>query len=609
MADLNTKTKLPAIPPAPSGPMNAVISAIREVLNIRTGVTGDPLDAAVTFRDMVNSGALTLTYNGQKLTGPATSTDLSGGLQVTSPNQVDYGAPPAPTGLAASGGLGIVFLTWDNPTYANHAYTEIWREQVTFTNGVANPSVIGSAIKVGTSAGYVGQYVDSVGAASDCWYWIRFVSTSNVIGPFNAVAGVRGTASLDPAYVLKVLAGNITLQQLAADLSTPIAKIPIMVDLINGIGAGLINETNSRTTIDSALANSISTLQSAVNGSVATITNKLDVLSTATTATANSISTLQTTVNGNTASIQTQQSSINGLSAQWTVKTDVNGYISGFGLSTTAKNGVPDSAFVVNANNFAVGHGGDTTKYPFIIGNINNVATVGINGALVVDGSITANTIAAKAITANKIDTPDLSAISANMGSIYAGQINFGAYTGWSWPANGGLGLHVSQKGILAGNPGPSPINPQGKYFQLYSDQNAAPIISTNIPAYIEDAQVSTLKISGNAVTVPVGATGYGAAPAVYLTLDQPAPVLVLVMCNWLAYDASVAGGYLNAVCGGNSGTVIGISMGPGASGSATAIGIFNMPAGTHLCTLSQSNAVGGRNLAATSVFAMGIKR
>jgi hypothetical protein len=43
-----------------------------------------------------------------------------------------------------------------------------------------------------------------------------------------------------------------------------------------------------------------------------------------------------------------------GLLAQWTVKIDVNGYVSGFGLASTLGNAVPTSLFIVNADKFAI---------------------------------------------------------------------------------------------------------------------------------------------------------------------------------------------------------------------------------------------------------------
>jgi len=43
------------------------------------------------------------------------------------------------------------------------------------------------------------------------------------------------------------------------------------------------------------------------------------------------------------------------LSAQWSVKMDINGYVSGFGLSSTANNSTPYSEFFIAADKFAVG--------------------------------------------------------------------------------------------------------------------------------------------------------------------------------------------------------------------------------------------------------------
>lgn len=67
-----------------------------------------------------------------------------------------------------------------------------------------------------------------------------------------------------------------------------------------------------------------------------------------------SITTLTTTTNGNTTSIQTLTSTTNGLSAQYTVKVDNAGLISGFGLASSAVNSTPTSDFGVLATKFWV---------------------------------------------------------------------------------------------------------------------------------------------------------------------------------------------------------------------------------------------------------------
>lgn len=79
---------------------------------------------------------------------------------------------------------------------------------------------------------------------------------------------------------------------------------------------------------------------------------------------------------------------VTGLSAQYTVKVDVNGYVSGFGLASTATDGVPTSEFIVNADKFAVVTPGQPGKHPFTIGQVNGVTKTVIDSALIADASI-----------------------------------------------------------------------------------------------------------------------------------------------------------------------------------------------------------------------------
>lgn len=223
---------VPAIPPTPAGLAPALrqqLSAIAQAVNTLLGATGNGSGAAATLGTLAAAGLVSVSTSGQ----------------VAGMNVIDYTPPPAPAGLSTSGALGNVILTWDNPSYSNHSYTEIWREQVTFTGGVADPSIIGNAVKIGTSAGIVGVYADATGAASDCWYWVKFVSTASVAGPFNAVSGVRGTTSASPAYLLSVLSSSITSSQLAADLSAPIALVTTPANLAASSSTALAQANNA----------------------------------------------------------------------------------------------------------------------------------------------------------------------------------------------------------------------------------------------------------------------------------------------------------------------------------------------------------------------------
>ncbi len=108
----------------------------------------------------------------------------------------------------------------------------------------------------------------------------------------------------------------------------------------------------------------------------------------------------------------------------------VNGVpvIAGIALSANPATG---SDFIVSADRFAFVHpqytaGGilASIRYPFVIGTVGGVSTVGIQGALVVDGTI----------TADKIRANSLSAITAN-----AGTINGGTFKTHSLDANGNV--------------------------------------------------------------------------------------------------------------------------------------------------------------------------
>lgn len=84
---------------------------------------------------------------------------------------------------------------------------------------------------------------------------------------------------------------------------------------------------------------------------------------------ASQITTLTTTVGNHTTSISTNATSIDGINAKYTVKIDNNGYIAGYGLISTMNNGVPTSAFTVNADFFSIGKvgSGSTTYRPFVV--------------------------------------------------------------------------------------------------------------------------------------------------------------------------------------------------------------------------------------------------
>lgn len=118
-----------------------------------------------------------------------------------------------------------------------------------------------------------------------------------------------------------------------------------------------------------------------------------------------------TKIGENTSAIEVHSAALNGISAQYYVKTDVNGYVSGFGLSSDTTS----SSFVIVADRFAVvkpgAAQGAASVTPFVVGNVGGVSTVGINGNLIIDGTVISRNIAAEAITAEKIGANEINAV------------------------------------------------------------------------------------------------------------------------------------------------------------------------------------------------------
>lgn len=411
-------TKVPGIPKPPadvSPALRAYLEAIAEAVEIRLGRRGDPVDRAITLRELIATGlALELRGNPFDPNNPEAG---PGFIDPERPTVTDV--PLRPTGFTASGAYSQILLFWDFPNYSKHSQTEIWSHP---TNS------LGDATLTGVDTGRA--FIDPVGSGVQRFYWIRHVNTAGTFGPWNSTTGTQAATATDVAHQLAVLGGAITASQLATSLATPIGNLP----------------ANTNQTI------------ATTNGTV---------------------SGINTTVGSHTTSIQEQTTSIGGLEAQYSVKIDNNGHVSGFGLSSVVVDGTPTSAFIIRADKFAVIDPANTT-----IGLTNSPPAATI--PFFIDGGVTY--IKAAAIL-------DASITNAKIGDLNADKINAGTIN------TDRLGADTidAQKLKLGGS-------------QLISQQvngvhtlmiGAAQITTANIG----DAQVSTIKIGQNAVTVSDAAT------------------------------------------------------------------------------------------------------
>ena len=193
------------------------------------------------------------------------------------------------------------------------------------------------------------------------------------------------------------------------------------------VGTGANNElwlyhnaenTRSVSTVASVSLQKITT-SSGLASIKSSVANLERTLTTTNQSLAERINTVQTTLNGQTASIQQHAQSLNGLSAQWTLKVQSGGVVSGIGLASN--NGVSD--FAVRADKFYVASPQGDKKPMFSVitrpTSINGTtvpAGVYLNGDLLASGTISGDKIRAN----TQITAPNIRGGSISIGSNFS---------------------------------------------------------------------------------------------------------------------------------------------------------------------------------------------
>jgi hypothetical protein len=271
------------------------------------------------------------------------------------------------------------------------------------------------------------------------------------------------------AYILSTNLAN-TLQQNISDITTN-------SELIAGQGE-YINTLQTYQAI--GILETLSLLGTVTDDGSSFILNVDTTQISGLSALSSSVTTLQTTVGDNTAAIETAATSIDGLQAQYTVKVDVNGHVTGFGLSDVANDGTITSTFIVNADAFAIidtSNGLSSAVVPFAVrSGVTYIQDVVIEGALIATGSITNAEIANGTITTAKIGNGQITnALIANA-AIGTAQIGSATITGnlivdgtiksgniaTSTITSGNIQQGQISGVVMAGNPAPNPITGTG---------------------------------------------------------------------------------------------------------------------------------------------------
>ncbi|EGE12682.1 Phage-related protein, tail component [Moraxella catarrhalis 7169] len=178
------------------------------------------------------------------------------------------------------------------------------------------------------------------------------------------------------------------------------------------------SNTRSISTITSVSLQKITT-GSGLASIKSSVANLERTLTTTNQSLAERINTVQTTLNGQTASIQQHAQTLNGLSAQWTLKVQSGGIVSGIGLASN--NGVSDFAVIADKFYVASPQGDKKPMFsvitrPTSINGTTVPAVVSLNGDLIGSGTISGDKIRAN----TQITAPNIRGGSISIGSNFS---------------------------------------------------------------------------------------------------------------------------------------------------------------------------------------------
>ncbi|MGL4486137.1 MAG: phage tail tip fiber protein [Yersinia sp. (in: enterobacteria)] len=181
------------------------MATVLENIEIMTGQRGDGRDRVVTYGDLAGLNLAKL------LVG------AGGNIQLKSLGYKDAGPAPAfpshPKNFTVNGGFSAVLLEWDMPDYRGHALTEIYRST---EDNLAN------AVMVASSAAAV--YGDPVDPGWKGYYWIRFVNSAGVPGPYNNTVGTFAETQPDIDEMIDLIDDEINNSPLIGQLTKEITE-------------------------------------------------------------------------------------------------------------------------------------------------------------------------------------------------------------------------------------------------------------------------------------------------------------------------------------------------------------------------------------------------
>lgn len=543
-------------------------------------------------------------------------TDLTCG--VGSGNSPNPGDPDNNIVLSANTIYGGIRVSWSYPVTNSHAvaHTLLYR-------GVTNN--FSQSVQLGVVAGSIYTDVLEVTVPIRYYYWIQLISVNgtvgDVIGPASATARVRAEQTLEG------LTGLIDRGVLSSSLKQDIANIVVLGDAIvseiqnrlaanaalsaalsaiqsaNGEALTYINnEIQQRITADSALVSSINTIAAGVAGNSAAIAEERLIRATKDEALSRSTTTLFANVGANTSAIIDERTA--RATAVEAITTRLNQLLATTGansaaiqLEQTARTNA-DSALTSSI----------ATLYATVADSAaairdEQIARVTGDSALAasintVQSSLNGNLASVQTQLQTNINTVDGKV--TNIGALYTVKVNVNGLAG-------GFGIYNDGTTVEAG------FDVDRFFVGRTNSNKVKPFIIDNDIVYIDkarirDADIDTLKIAGNAVTVP--AVG-GTSCTMYLPYGGSVYVTAHV---WLFETSGSDGGLVTAAVSiylscSTTGELGGYSIQHTAKARHTTMGTaykFTVPAGWHTFTTHYVTIDGSYSLSGATTMAIG---
>lgn len=264
-------------------------------------------------------------------------------------------------------------------------------------------------------------------------------------GASGGVGLVHASGASKPNPVTKIVedlvkkaSDEIQKSRIWQELGGRVEKIERPAWFTEQFGSAIKSEELKRDSADKALISRLDTVVASYGENFAAVTQKLSAQATANSANASAITNLTATVGGVSATasqaLSLSQSTNGVVTGGYSVKFDVNGYVTGFGLGVDSSRGSASSTFVVRADRFSVGSPGASTVNPFTVSGGN----VYINNAIIGSGNYKIGVSSSNYVQGLRGWSLDATTGSAQFSSITVTQtIQAYAYNGsYGWSLN-----------------------------------------------------------------------------------------------------------------------------------------------------------------------------